>query len=105
MARLSFRLDDDLFDRILEQSRSTNSTPSAYLRAIVQRFEGNDPTGYHDRFDELHATTIQALAIIAAYIASVSPAALTQGMEDARALLIDRGLLEPDAAPFEGGRP
>lgn len=102
MERLSFRLDDDLYDRVLDRARANHSNPSAYLRALVQRFEGHDPTGFHDRFDELHATCIQTLAILAAYVAGQAPQALAKGMEDARALLIERGLMDASEAPSSG---
>jgi hypothetical protein len=94
MARLTIRLDEMLHERLLEQARLVGTTPSAYLRDILVRFEGADPSGYHSRFDELHATILQTLAILAASVGQAAPDALEQGMADARQLLRDRGLLD-----------
>lgn len=96
MARLTIRLDDTLHDRLLDRAQSSGTTPSAYLRDILVRFEGDDPTGYHARFDELHATMLQLLAIMATYVGQSAPDALARGMADARALLRERGLLDPE---------
>jgi RHH-type rel operon transcriptional repressor/antitoxin RelB len=96
MARLTIRLEEALHERLLMRSRTTGATPSAYLRDLFARDEGVDPAGYHARFDELHATAIQTLAIVAASIGRRSPDALAQGMADARALLRERGLLDPE---------
>ena len=94
MARLTIRLDEMLHERLLEQACLACTTPSAYLRDILERFEGADPSGYHARFDELHATTLQTLVILAASVGRAAPDALEQVMADARQL--DRGLLDPE---------
>lgn len=96
MARITIRLDDALYDRLLDQARLSGTTPSAYLRDVLDRYEGHDPAGYHARFDELHATSIQTLAILAASVGHRAPDLLAQGMADARRLLVERGLLDPE---------
>ncbi|GBH32574.1 RHH-type transcriptional regulator, rel operon repressor/antitoxin RelB [Sphingobium xenophagum] len=96
MARITIRLDDALFDRLVDQAYSSGSTPSAYLRDILHRFEGDDPSGYHARLDELHATAIQTLAILAKSIGARTPDILAAGLADARRLLKERGLLDPE---------
>jgi len=95
MARITIRLDDTLYDRLLDQARRTGTTPSAYFRDVLERYEGQDPAGYHARFDELHATAIQTLAILAASVGRRAPDLLEQGMADARRLITERGLLDP----------
>lgn len=95
MARITIRLDDTLYDRLLDQARRTGTTPSAYFRDVLERYEGQDPAGYHARFDELHATAIQTLAILAASVGRRAPDLLEQGMADARRLIAERGLLDP----------
>lgn len=95
MARISFRLDDALHERLIEQARAANVTPSTYLRDVFERYEGGDPSGFHARFDELHATVIQTLAILAASVGKRTPDILEQGLADARRLLRERGLLDP----------
>lgn len=96
MARITFRLDDDLHERLVDQARRANVTPSTYLRDLFERYEGGDPSGYHARFDELHATVIQTLAILAASVGKRTPEVLEQGLADARRLLRERGLLDPE---------
>jgi len=96
MARITVRIDDDLYDRLIDQARTGNVSPSAYIRDILGRFQGADPGGYHDRLDEIHATGIQTLAILAKSISKRTPEVLEEGLSDARRLLRERGLLDPE---------
>jgi len=96
MARITIRLDDGLYDRVLDFARAGGSTPSAYIRDVLERSQGADPSGYHARFDELHATAIQTLAILAKSVGKRSPDTLEEGLGEARRLLRDRGLLDPE---------
>lgn len=96
MARITFRLDDALYERLLDQARGANVTPSTYLRDLFDRYEGGDPSGVHARFDEIHATGIQILAILAAAVGKRAPEILEQGLTDARRLLREKGLLDPE---------
>jgi RHH-type transcriptional regulator, rel operon repressor / antitoxin RelB len=97
--RLTIRLDEALYDRLIDRSRASGTTPSAYLRDVLVRFEGTDPSGYHARFDELQGTTLQTLALLATWMAAAAPKSLELGMADARAMLREQGLLGE-----EGGR-
>ena len=98
MPRLTIRLDDELYDRLIDRSRATGTTPSAYLRDVLVRFEGTDPLGYHARFDELQGTSLQTLAMLGTWMAVAAPEALERGMADARILLRDRGLLDEEVS-------
>jgi hypothetical protein len=95
MARITLRLDDALHDRLLDRARTGGTTPSAYVRDLLERDRGADPSGYHARFDELHATVIQTLAILATSISQRAPDILEDGLAEARRLLRERGLLDP----------
>lgn len=95
MARITIRLGDDHYDRLLEQARVRGIAPSAHIRDILLRYEGADPGGYHDRLDEIHATGIQTLAIVAKSVGSRTPDILEEGLSEARRLLRERGLLDP----------
>lgn len=97
MSRITTRLDDSLHASLVERATSLRVTPSAYVRDLVARDLGLDPGGYHARFDELHATAIQTLSILAASVGRTAPDVLEQGMADARDLLRDRGLLDPES--------
>jgi len=96
LARITIRVDDALFRRIDGRARDAGTPTAAYCRDILERFEGTDPSGYHARFDELHATGIQTLAILAASVGKRAPDILEQGLADARRLLRERGLLDPE---------
>jgi len=96
LARITIRVDDALFRRLDGRARDAGTPTATYCRDILERFEGTDPSGYHARFDELHATGIQALAILAASVGKRSPEILEQGLADARRLLRERGLLDPE---------
>ncbi len=96
MARITIRIDDALYRRLDNHARDAGTPTAAYCRDILDRYEGTDPTGYHARFDELHATTIQTLAILAASVGKRAPEILEQGLTDARRLLRERGLLDPE---------
>lgn len=99
MARITVRLDDGLHQRLLKQSRRFDLGLSDYIRDVLERYEGGDPSGYHGRLDELQATAIQTLAIVAGSVGSRSPESLKKGMAEARCLLLERGLLDPEATP------
>jgi hypothetical protein len=96
LARITIRIDDALHDRLVDQARRAGMASAAYCRDILERFEGGDPAGYHSRFDELHATAIQILAILATSVGERAPATLEKGLAEARRLLRDRGLLDPE---------
>ncbi|MCP3729306.1 hypothetical protein M9978_02595 [Sphingomonas sp. MG17] len=99
MARITIRLEDAMLDRLVDRARASGTTPSAYIRDLVDRFEGTDPAGYHARFDELHATSIQTLAILASSVGKRAPELLEQGLAEARRLLRERDLLDPEQDP------
>jgi RHH-type transcriptional regulator, rel operon repressor / antitoxin RelB len=94
--RLTIRLNDSRYDRLIERAGAAGIAISVYLRDLLDRDLGADPGGYHARLDEVHATTIQVLAILAASVAHNAPELLEQGMADARELLRERGLLAPE---------
>ena len=96
MARITIRVDDALFRRLDARARDAGTPTATYCRDILGRFEGTDPSGYHARFDELHATGIKTLAILAASVGKRTPEILEQGLADARRLLRERGLLDPE---------
>ena len=99
MPRITIRFKDALYERLGVGARAADTTVPDYVRDILNRFEGMDAGGYHGRFDEVQATLIQVFAILAASVGTRRPDILQKGMADARALLLERGLLEPE----EGG--
>ncbi|WDA37035.1 hypothetical protein [Sphingobium sp. YC-XJ3] len=100
MPRVTIRFKDALYERLVVGARASDTTVPDYVRDILNRFEGMDARGYHGRFDEVHATLIQVFAILAASVGTRRPDILQKGMADARLLLLERGLIDPE----EGGR-
>lgn len=96
MPRVTIRFKDALFGRLVVGAQGAGSTIPDYVRDILNRYEGMDAAGYHGRFDEVQATLIQVFAILAASVGARRPDILERGMEDARALLLERGLLDPE---------
>lgn len=103
MARLTIRLDDALYDRLVAEAETAGMPTAAYVRDALERLGGADPFGFHSRFDELHSTTIQVLAILATDVGRRAPDSLTKGMADTRRLLFERGLIPGDDLPDLGG--
>lgn len=95
MAGITIRLDDALYDRLVEKARAVRTTPSAYIRDVLDRTEGMDPSGYHARFDELHATVIQIFAVLATSVGERFPQILQKGLSEAKRLLREGDLLDP----------
>jgi hypothetical protein len=96
LPRVTIRFKDALFGRLVVGAQVTGTTIPDYVRDILNRYEGMDAAGYHGRFDEVQATLIQVFAILAASVGTRRPDILQKGMEDARALLLERGLLDPE---------
>ncbi|ATI79831.1 hypothetical protein [Sphingobium yanoikuyae] len=96
MTRVTIRFDDTLYRRIASGASESGTSTAAYIRDILDRYEGTDAAGYHARFDELQAATIQIFAIMVATVGAQTPDLLAKGMREARILLFDRGLLDPE---------
>jgi len=96
LPRITIRFKDALFGRLVVGAQEAGTTIPDYVRDILNRYEGMDAAGYHGRFDEVQAILIQVFAILAASVSERRPDILEKGMDDARALLLERGLLDPE---------
>ena len=103
MARLTVRLDDVLYDRLVADAGAAGMPTATYVREALERLDGADPFGFHAHIDELHSTVIQVLAILATDVGERAPDNLAKGMDDTRRLLLDRGLITPAHLPGAGG--
>jgi RHH-type rel operon transcriptional repressor/antitoxin RelB len=103
VARLTIRLDDAFYDRLVADADSAGMPTATYVRDALEQLDGADPFGFHARFDELHSTVIQMLAIVASDVGARAPESLAKGMEDTRRLLLDRGLVAAEDLPGAGG--
>ena len=96
MPRITIRFKDALYERLVGGARASDTTVPDYVRDILNRYEGMDAAGYHGRFDEVQAVLIQVFAILAASVSERRPDILEKGMDEARALLLERGLLDSE---------
>lgn len=99
MVRISVRIDTSLYERLTRRAAGADLSFSTFVRSVLQ--QAADPGGryIYSSQDEILATCIQILSIVATATGQQSPNALEKGMADARALLLQRGLLGQD-----GGR-
>jgi RHH-type rel operon transcriptional repressor/antitoxin RelB len=91
--RISIRLDGPLHDRLERRARGAGLPLAAFARSVLAQAADPNARYIYSSQDEILATCIQLLAIIAASVGHRSPDILRKGMEDARALLRERGLL------------
>jgi RHH-type transcriptional regulator, rel operon repressor / antitoxin RelB len=96
VVRISVRIDDALFERLNRRATGADLSFSTFVRSVLQ--QAADPGGryIYSSQDEILATCIQILSILATATGQQSPKALEKGMEDARKMLLERGLLGRD---------
>lgn len=96
MNKLNIRVDAVLHDRLSRRAHGANLSLSAFVRSVLE--QAADPgRGYvFSSQDEILATSIQILTILATSVGRRSPETLEQGMAEARELLRERGLLGPE---------
>ena len=96
MVKINFRLDERLHERLQRRALGANLSVSAYVRRILeQALDERGRYGFSSQ-DEILATAIQILSIVATSVGQQSPKALEEGMAQARAILAERGLLGQD---------
>jgi RHH-type transcriptional regulator, rel operon repressor / antitoxin RelB len=96
MVSISVRVDPDLYDRLQKRAAGAERPFSTFIRAVLE--QAADPSGryIYSSQDEVLATCIQILSILAASVGSRAPDTLAKGMADAKALLRQRGLIDPE---------
>lgn len=96
MAHLSIRIDDELHGRLARRARIVGVTITELIRPLLE--QAADPrSGYvYTTQDEILSGVVQTLAIVAASVREHSPELLEKGMAEARQMLLDRGLLDPE---------
>lgn len=99
MHMLSLRIDDALHERLCRRSHGANLTLSAFCRNVLTQAADPQHRYVYSSQDEILATALQMLSILATFVGQQSPQALEQGMEDARAILAERGLVPEGAQP------
>lgn len=96
MAHLSIRIDDELHGRLARRARVVGVTITELIRPLLE--QAADPrSGYvYTTQDEILSGVLQTLAIVSTSIRKRSPGLLEEGLADARQMLLDRGLLDPE---------
>ena len=97
MIRISVRVDSTLHDRLSRRAAGADLTLSTFVRSVLE--QAADPRGryIYSSQDEILATCIQILTILGTSVGQRAPDILQKGMSDARAILRERGLLDPEA--------
>lgn len=96
MDRISVRVDPGLHQRLQRRAAGAELSFSTFIRSILE--QAADPAGryIYSSQDEILATCIQILSILATSVGNRAPDTLAQGMAEAKALLRMRGLLDPE---------
>ncbi|MFT4055174.1 MAG: CopG family transcriptional regulator [Novosphingobium sp.] len=93
MTKVNFRIDPSLHDALMRRAYGANLSLSAFIRDTLEQALDNRRRYVFSSQDEILATSIQILSILATSVGSRSPEILEQGMLQARAILLERGLL------------
>lgn len=93
MVKINFRLDEALHERLHRRALGAGLSLSAYIRKVLEQAVDERGRYVFSSQDEILATSIQILSILATSVSQQSPKALEQGMAEARVILAERGLL------------
>jgi CRISPR/Cas system-associated exonuclease Cas4 (RecB family) len=77
----------------MRRARGANLSLSAFIRQALKQAVDERRRYVFSSQDEILATSIQILSIVATSVGQQSPKALEQGMAQARSILAERGLL------------
>lgn len=99
MVKLNFRIDDALHERLVRRANNADLTLSQFSRSVLAQAADSDRGYIFTSNDEILATCLQIYSILVVAVGRRSPEAIEQGMEEARILLEQRGLLAPQ--PYE----
>ena len=83
----------------MRRARGANLSLSEFIRQVLEQAVDERKRYVFSSQDEILATSIQILSIVATSVGEQSPKALEEGMAQARAILAERGLLNGEVAP------
>ena len=87
LAKLNIRIDDALHERLSRRAHGAGISISELVRPALEQAADPERGYIYTSQDEILATTLQILAILAAGVRRRSPEALAEGMADARTIL------------------
>jgi len=99
LPKLNFRLDESLHAALMRRALGANLSLSAFIRQLLEQAVDERKRYVFSSQDEILATSIQILSIVATSVGEQSPSALEQGMVQARMILAERGLLGGEDIP------
>lgn len=99
MPKLNFRLDESLHAALMRRALGANLSLSGFVRQLLEQAVDERKRYVFSSQDEILATSIQILSIVATSVGQQSPKALEQGMAQARMILAERGLLGGEEIP------
>jgi len=100
--RISIRVDEELHERLYVRARAAGLTTSELLRPVLEEVAWPGGRYVYTGNDEILTIAIQILALVAHDLTARSPADYAQGVEAARDLLRQRGLLAAENDPLQG---
>lgn len=98
MYRVSVRVEADLHQRLSRRAAGAGLSFSDFIRSVLVQAADPGSRYIYSAQDEILATCIQILSIVATVGGQQSPKALEKGMTDARDMLRNRGLLGEEGA-------
>lgn len=93
MPVVSIRLDEDLYRLLRQRAYRSDLSYSQFLRPAIEQAVMPGTSRTVSGLDELLAIAIQTFALISVLAAEQSPDTCRRGLEEARKLLAERGLL------------
>lgn len=98
MQKINFRIDDRLDRELRRRAFGAGLSVSDFARRALEQAVDERKRYVFSSQDEILATAIQILSIVATSVGERSPKALEQGMAQARAILAERWLLGDETA-------
>jgi len=98
MIKINFRIEEAVYARLVRRAHGANMSLSAFVRSVLAQAADPNRDYIYSAQDEILATQIQILSILATAVGERSAATLERGMTEARALLLERGLLPEESA-------
>jgi hypothetical protein len=98
MPVVSIRLDEDLYRLLRDRAYRSDLTFSQFLRPAIEQAVMPGTSRAVSGLDEVLGILIQTFALVSIMAADQSPETCRKGLEEARKLLAERGLIDAPAS-------